>query len=255
MWSVLVSSLIRFILQLKLKLLFLFIFLFLNQEDPPDPNNLFCSCTSVTALANYFVPERHMFYTDVAPALTSRYRHGAAGVGGKLYLAGGRSLDDTIIPSIEMYDPVTNMWAEVAQWVDATSDCAVASYGNSVYMFGGYTAFYDVSDLVTTFNVNTLEFSTAHATMPLGRGDVHAQVLGGSAFILGGWAFDFCESERSAYEYSFSSDTFTVLPDMTFPRGDLAIGVMGSSIFAIGGTLHVSFQTTFSCSLCIRLCR
>ena len=61
-----------------------------------DNGATICYCTEITATCDYFEPDADKWYTGCASAPTARYRHSSAKVNGKIYVAGGRDLNDSV---------------------------------------------------------------------------------------------------------------------------------------------------------------
>ena len=52
-------------------------------------------------------------YTALAPMITARMNHGAAALGGNIFVAGGESREVVVGTSVESFDPATNQWTAV----------------------------------------------------------------------------------------------------------------------------------------------
>ena len=75
----------------------------------------FSVCPEITSKSLAFVPETKKFEV-LPPAPNARYRHAALAVGTKIYLAGGRTVDDSIIKSIDVFDTVKGTWGASIPW-------------------------------------------------------------------------------------------------------------------------------------------
>jgi len=71
-----------------------------NQRDPAVSMNLFF-CTSVTSSTFKFDPFQSTI-TEMAQAPHARYRHAAAVANGKLFVFGGRDVNDTLVHAIDV---------------------------------------------------------------------------------------------------------------------------------------------------------
>lgn len=208
-------------------------------NDPINPDDLFCTCRETTSKCNYFTPDDQMWHTDCADGTTPRYRHKAAAVQNTLYVAGGRTVEDSIIKTVDKYDVEKNLWETVATWDTATSDGAAFSYNSKLYLVGGWNADYSLAETaLVSLNVDTLVWDMSHAAMPFGVGDIVATPFGGinTFYVLGGWTHDdFCAPKAYVQVYDAPTNKWTVQTPLELPRGDMAVGVMDNSLFAIGG--------------------
>lgn len=113
----------------------------------------------------------------------SRYRHMAARVGNYLYVAGGRTLNDSLIPEIDRYDPRTDTWeANVFTWPDVTSDGGAFAVDDLLYLVGGYDGAYNTLANLTALNTSNGEWIVDLPSMQLGRGDIAVTAFEGKSF-------------------------------------------------------------------------
>ncbi len=164
----------------------------------------------------------------------------AANVGGKLVLAGGRTLEDNLITTVDVFDPVTNTWSTPFDWANATSDGVAFGANNTLFLVGGYDAYYNTMPTLTSLNILTGEWDFSLPPMKHGRGDIGLGTQpGGNFYVLGGWdaAVDptFCNASTAVEMYNVANNSWTEVPHMLYGRGDLAVGMMGENVFAIAG--------------------
>ena len=78
---------------------------------------------------------------SVAPMNVARAHHGAAALGGKIYVAGGGSTDTSdnqpALASCEVYDPTTNVWSAIAPMNTARQNFVFEALGGKIYAVGG----------------------------------------------------------------------------------------------------------------------
>jgi len=193
-----------------------------------------CFCPEITNKCEFYKPDTDT-WTDCADAPRERYRFAAAVVDGKLYLAGGRDVEDGLITAVDMYDPITDTWTTPFTWDAATSDNGMFSDGTDLYMVGGYNVDYSIAETALT-KVSTVDWAAeAMAPMTVGRGDLGVISLNGLHYAIGGAAEDFCTMLATVESYDISSDTWSTEPELQLARADMALGVIGDSIFAIAG--------------------
>jgi len=191
-----------------------------------------CACTSITASAEYFNPETDKF-TSLKHAPTMRYRGQAAGLGTKLYVFGGRDLNDTIIQTVDVLDTLTSAWSTYTAGASGTlasalppavSDGGAFAYGTKVYIVGGYDQNYNQNGALYSIDVTTTPAWTVDLTlpaMPTGRGDISVQLFGGDYYAIGGWNNAFSEALPTVESYNIDSASWTLRPAMLWGRGDL----------------------------------
>ena len=83
-------------------------------------------------------------WAAVTPLGTRRSGHAVAALSGKIYVAGGRTtrIDGTSqrLSSVEVFDPQTNTWANVAPMSTARSAVSLSAVGGKLYAVGGLPA-------------------------------------------------------------------------------------------------------------------
>ena len=90
-----------------------------------------------------------------------------------MYVAGGRTLEDALIPEIDRYNPVTGVWeSNVFTWPNATSDGGAFAVDDLLYFVGGYDAAYNTLATLTALNTTSGEWIVDLPSMQLGRGDI-----------------------------------------------------------------------------------
>jgi len=183
-------------------------------------------------------------YQSCPDAPRARYRHAAVNFKNKLYLLGGRDINDTVVKEVDVFDPVSNMWTSTTSWHNATSDLGAFVEGEYIYLAGGWDASYSP---VATF----AKYSPAGQSMvsmpPMpggGRGDigvisvpVDEQDLtkGEFHYVVGGFSTAPCDPVSTVESFDVQSNTWVSHSSLRLPRGDLAIGVIHNHMFAIAG--------------------
>jgi len=59
-------------------------------------------------------------------------------VGEKIFVPGGKTKDGVVTKKLEVFDPRRNLWEEKANLPTGLSDFALATFGGSLYLFGGW---------------------------------------------------------------------------------------------------------------------
>lgn len=172
-----------------------------------------------------------------------RYRHAAVEIYGKLYIVGGRDVEDNLVAAINVYDPTTDNWSELRTLPESAqvSDNAALTYEGKLYVLGGYNKDYDAQGSLIEIDLQTTGIISKQ-DMITPRGDANAvsyEFADGKviAYIMGGFtsANNFCAPLADAEQYDFITDTWTLIPKMNFKRGDKSVVVHEDKVFAIGG--------------------
>mmetsp|Transcript_33399 Transcript_33399/g.34030 ORF Transcript_33399/g.34030 Transcript_33399/m.34030 type:complete len:442 (-) Transcript_33399:195-1520(-) len=200
-----------------------------------------CYCSEITNALYYFAPEVDKWYTNLPAAPTARYRHMSAVVNNKLYLLGGRHLNDSLIYTVDIFDPVQAQWQASIRWNNPTSDGGAFSVGDKLYVVGGYDQYYTASNTTSgvaqfhMLDTSTNLWNTSLPQLPTPRGDLAVQELDGRFYVLGGWGGWWVHAIKTVESFDPVSVTWRSEPGMHFGRGDMAVGNMKNMMFAIGG--------------------
>lgn len=202
-------------------------------------------CSSITAKGFAFNPN-DLTFESLPDAPRDRYRHSASNVNGKIWLVGGRTVDDIVIPEIDVYDPVEKTWSTVGSLPPELqfSDQASFFHESYIYVVGGYVQ--DYAAMNVTFRISA-ESSTDDGLItevmePLNvaRGDIHAVVIDDLAYVTGGYTHEdgeggFCIPHSSTERYDIKENKWTMIDDMETGRADKALVELNGQIFAVGG--------------------
>ncbi|KAL3938696.1 MAG: hypothetical protein SGBAC_006451 [Bacillariaceae sp.] len=194
-------------------------------------------CNSVTDAFFAFDPVTKTFETlETLPR--PRYRHSSAIVGGKVWLLGGRTLFDDLIPEIDAYDIATNTWSTPSSLPAEYVVSDQAGFGTSdIYIAGGYDQNYTAMTTVVKISGDGQTF-TKVGDLNEERGDVFgvAKKDGTKAYVAGGFTHsNWCKPLTSAEEFDFATETWTSLPDLVDARGEIALVENSGHLYAIGG--------------------
>ena len=145
----------------------------------------------------------------------------------------------------QAYNPTTNTWTTRGELPEdvVTSDLTAWPWENFIYVTGGYIGDYtavgttyrlDVSDSPESFELMAYE-TVASSSNP--RGDIHAVVEYGYAYLAGGLTdtSNWCVGLRTTERYHMASDTWEELADLSLGRADMAVVLLNGKIVAMGG--------------------
>ena len=211
-----------------------------NQTCTLTTNNFNCVCAQITNKCTYYTPASDEWF-NCAPAPVNRYMHATAVINNKLYLTGGRDINQNIITQTDVYDPLSNSWSTppVLRWPNATCDHQAFAVGNTMYVVGGYNQTWGTPGTLMSVDVTTGVWNNKLAPMITPRGDI--RVASGSrrqgvVYVMGGFqAPNFCAPTNVVEKYTVSTNTWSTATPMQIPRGDVQVGILGKFIFAIGG--------------------
>jgi len=194
-------------------------------------------CGSVTDAFYAFDPASKTFKTLKALP-RPRYRHSSAIVDNKVWLLGGRTLFDAVIPEIDVYDISSKTWSTPSSLPAEFQVSDHAGFGTSdVYIAGGYDANYTAKKTVVKISSDGQTFAKV-GDLNVERGDVFgvANKDGTKAYVGGGFTHtNWCKPLTSAEEYDFSTGQWTSLPDLLDARGEIALVENSGHLYAIGG--------------------
>jgi len=221
----------------------------------------FTICPKITNKGLAFVPATKKFEV-LPPAPTPRYRHAAVALGGKIYIAGGRSVDDKLIKNIDVFDTVSGTWGTAIPWSGARSDNAAIADGNNLVLVGGYNYNYTVSDATKRVQVVKVEDgkppvwlqtdcwlqdvskrdaacnAKGYGDLQVSRGDV-AAVAGadGQAYLVGGKdPVDFCPGLETVEVFDTETKKWSIHPSKKkVGRSDNALAFHNGHIVVVGG--------------------
>lgn len=202
------------------------------------------ACTSLTAKTYAYDADAGTF--DVLPdAPRERYRHTAASVNGRIWLVGGRTVEDHLITEIDVLDTASKTWSTVGSLPPhlQMSDQASFALGDSLYVLGGYDSNYTATERVVSVNADA-EYVSANGvvfvdapSLAEARGDVHAVAVGNAAYVTGGYthADGYCEPLVSTERFDRATNAWTTIGPLATGRADKALVVVNDHLYAVGG--------------------
>jgi len=191
----------------------------------------------------------------LAPLPTKRGSPNAAAVGGKIYVIGGASMhpgskETAVHPARphralgtnEVYDPKTNTWESRQSMPTARNHAAVGVVDNKIYIIGGRVGAALITrasntDIVEEYDPATDQWGALKAPMPTPRSAVAWGTYKGKIYVAGGeervkpWQRTF----RAVEAYDPRTNTWSILPPMTFPRHGLAGDIVNGKFYLVSG--------------------
>lgn len=109
----------------------------------------------------------------------------AVSLGGKIYLPGGKVDSGKGTNILEIYDPRTNIWTELARLPISVFDSGVVTYEGKIYLFGGINEGKPIAD-VMRYDPST-DVWTLLTPMPDNRAHPGVLVLEDKLYVIGGY--------------------------------------------------------------------
>mmetsp|Transcript_7710 Transcript_7710/g.13334 ORF Transcript_7710/g.13334 Transcript_7710/m.13334 type:complete len:381 (+) Transcript_7710:70-1212(+) len=198
------------------------------------------ACTGITGATHKYTPADDS-YQAMTDAPRSRYRHAAAAVGTRIFLFGGRTIVDSIIPQVDVFDTVAGSWSTLStEMPNASSDLSAFVHDGKIYILGGYDATYTALDQMMIFDPAEAGSAawTQSYSLTQGRGDAAAAIAGGIAFALGGFHHSNWSYPLAHLEVFFTSNPaggWRSRTAMKVARGDKAVAVLHDKLHVVGG--------------------
>ncbi len=123
-------------------------------------------------------------WNKVSDKPTPVYEAGAAVIGGRIYVPGGRLANGGVTDVLEIYDIAKNTWLQGAGLPQAVSAYALVSFEGRLYLFGGWDGSRYLS-LVYIYDPVSDEWIKGYP-MPTPRAYLSAAVSGSKIFVIGG---------------------------------------------------------------------
>jgi Galactose oxidase, central domain/Kelch motif len=175
------------------------------------------------------------------PAPIARAAAGAAVLGHRLYVAGGRSDTSTTIATTAIYDFDTGRWSLGPPLHHAREHVAAVAAGGAVWLLGGRALgqgnFADVERL----RPGARSWQRMRP-MPIPRSSFQAVDAAGTVVVVGGEGNGATFGEVDALDPA--TDRWTRLADLPHPRHGLGLVASGSLVYAIEGGPQAGLTTS-----------
>jgi len=166
---------------------------------------------------------------------TPRFGLTTAVVSSKIYaIGGGKDANLVYIPTVEMYDAVTNAWTKKANMLTPRGFFGASVVEGKIYAIGGGVSPNKMEVVATVEEYNPVTDTwTKKADMPTPRGGLSTAVVNGKIYAIGGVTND--KTLSVVEEYNPATNTWTKRTNMPTSRGQFAISVVNEKIYVIGG--------------------
>lgn len=161
-----------------------------------------------------------------------------AELGGKLYLAGGKTSSTERIDDFRSYDPATDQWSVLADMPGpGREDVSLVASGGFLYVFGGAASDPFEGDQVKAarFDPGSGSWQDGAVTeMPSGRSGMAAVDFDGRIWLIGGFDATGTSSD-TVLLYNPATDSYSAGPSLPTPRDHAAAVVHDGAVYLFGG--------------------
>ena len=197
-------------------------------------------------------------WKPLAPLPTRRGSANAVVHGGKIYVIGGAGLhpgskETAVHParphrslgSNEVYDPASNKWETRQAMPTARNHAAAGVVNDKIYIIGGrigaaFITRASNTGIVEEYDPVTDQWGALKASMLNPRSAAAWGTYKGKIYVAGGeerssgpWQRTF----RAVEAYDPRSNSWSILPDMTFPRHGLAGDIVNGKLHLVSGDI------------------
>jgi hypothetical protein len=157
----------------------------------------------------------------------------AAGMGGYLYVAGGR-IEDLVTNKFWRYDPIGDTWTELPSMPFPRYAPMMQAVNGKLYLFGGQSSHGNDDTSMMIFDVAKNSWRTEEYALGEERYMAGSVVLDGLIYLVGGRNRDQV-SLQSCDVYDPSRDRWRSCSNMRFGRADFGLAAVNNRLMAIGG--------------------
>jgi len=200
-------------------------------------------------------------WREEASMLQARAHHGAASLGGNLYVGGGiTNCGDSHCQTekVEMYTPSTKTWAQVSAMSRARKGLAFAAddVAGLLYAAGGMDCMESCGGIpveyLATFEVYNpaLDIWTTLPSMPTPRTDLSLAVVDSKVYAVGGCGGDGtvldaknCDPLSVMEVYDPTTQSWTSGSSLILPRHGFNLGIYGTQLIAAGGSSSIGIDS------------
>ncbi len=160
----------------------------------------------------------------------------AAVLGGHIYIAGGFDATDSPTVSAYRYDPVADVWQQIADLPAARHHMPLVAVSDSLYAVGGLAGGgFGAQSTLWLYDAPNDRW-LPRAPLPEPRGASAGAAVNGRVVVVGGYD-DSVTLLDSIAIYDPTTNTWSHGPPIPTPRDHLAAVVVNDELFAVGGRL------------------
>lgn len=175
---------------------------------------------------------------------TARTESGSTVCQGKIVIAGGLNSFAQTLTSVQIYDPVTDVWTDGPDLPEPINHASLTSLGDTVYVVGGFGplglrlrwfmfARWDPLPTVYKLHLPSGQWITG-APMPVPRGAGGIALVDSVIWYVGG-IDENREFTNTSFRYDIRTNRWSEGPPMTTRRDHLRVEAVGHTLYAISG--------------------
>jgi len=209
---------------------------------------LTAQCTVATTPVWASTDQAEDSWASKAPMQEARCGLGVVVVNGKIYAIGGATkssygaIASGMVGTNEEYDPATDTWAFKEPMPTPRARFAIAAYQGKIYCIGGTTGYSSDTGRERTgvnevYDPETDTWETK-AAMPTARSSVHANVVNGKIYLIGGYP-----NGTLNEVYDPVANTWETKMSMPTEEGGYASAVVDNKIYIFWATLNQIYDS------------
>lgn len=184
----------------------------------------------VSGVVEIYDPDADVWERGVEKPTPVAYA-GAALLGGRIYVPGGRVAEGEATAVVEVYDPTTEQWTEVAPLPVPLYAYALSAHDGKIYVFGGTSGMEAVR---STYVYDPADDEwEERAPMSRRRTVAAATTLEERIYVVGGYLGG--EELKTCEVYDPAADRWEACAPLTVGRSGLGLAALGGRLYAIGG--------------------
>ena len=175
-------------------------------------------------------------WTTHAPPPTLRVYGGAVAINGIFYFVGGTNSAFSIVGTLDAYDPATNSWTQKAPMPTPRRVLSVVAVNGILYAIGGEALVGEglqTTSVVEAYDPANDTWATK-ASLPAGRKNTVAGVIGGKIYVASGVA-GCCDWATTSYAYDPGTNSWSARSAVLISRSFEVGGVLDGLFYVVGG--------------------
>jgi len=187
-------------------------------------------------------------WSELAPLPEPLANLAAAALDGRVYVAGGSSVDEKGNPKLSdgfwAFDEESGVWTGLADLPQPLAGAELVADGEALYLLGGWDG-QQMRNEVWRYQPAGADDEAARwalvTRLDVPRAFFGAAMVDSDLYVVGG--YDGQRDLDDASVYSLATDTWRELPPLSTPRSGHSLVYDGLAIFALGGGWHEAIDT------------
>ena len=183
-------------------------------------------------------------WANRAPLPEANSEMAVAELDGKIYVLGGYPSNRISVPTVQVYDPLTDSWELTTPLPRPTNHPMAASVGGKLYFIGGQVTASGSGPFLDDVHEYdpVAETWTERVSMPTMRSSGVAAVIDGKIYVAGGRP----PRGNDFAVYDPAEDSWTTLPDLPTARNHLAGAAINGKMYVVGGRFGAGFSSAMT---------